>query len=196
MGEGEQQSEMVPLARLQAATEARRAAESQAATLREELATAKTQASEAATLREALKAQQDTLKAERESWGQTSTLLERGLNKAEARDAALFFHSRLPAEGRPELGAWLDEVKGDPSKAPAGLVPYLTPAQQVAETQAKAGVTPGTVNKRVETTSTAGTGVTVEALRQAGERARSPSATQADRDAYAALRARLQQERR
>ena len=166
------------------------------------MATAKTQAAESATLREALKAQQDTLKAERESWGQTSTLLERGLTQAEARDAALFFHSRLPAEGRPTLGEWLDSVKADPTKAPAGLVPYLTPAQQVAATQAAAegatrtAATPGSVARRVETVATAGSGVTVESLRAAGERARSPNATQADRDAYVALRARLQQERR
>jgi hypothetical protein len=163
--------------------------------VREQLTQAQAQASEAAAIREALKAAQDTVKAERDAWTQERTMLERGLTSAEARDAALFFHSRLPAEGRPELAAWLDEIRQDPTKAQAGMRAYLP--QAAATTTAATTTTTTTaaqVQRRVESTPSAGSVVSVEAIRAAGERAR--SGRKEDLDALAALRARLAEERR
>jgi hypothetical protein len=59
-----------------------------------------------------------------------------GTTDQEAIDAAEFAHSRLPAEDRPELPAWLSGLKEDPANAPKMLQPWIgAPAEPAAPTK-------------------------------------------------------------
>jgi hypothetical protein len=82
----------------------------------------------------------DTLASQVEEWkgkaAEAATRFDRfktlsaglGTTDTEAIEAAEWAHSRLPAEGRPEIGAWVEGIKTDPTKAPKVLAPWLAPA--------------------------------------------------------------------
>lgn len=72
------------------------------------------------------------------SWAEERAFIASGLGgDQEAMDVARFAYSRLPdtAEApRPELGAWLAEIKADPTKAPRALHGYLQAPAPAAPT--------------------------------------------------------------
>jgi hypothetical protein len=55
-----------------------------------------------------------------------------GLVDEEARKVARLFHGTLPEADRPELHAWVQHLRADPTAAPRGLQPYLAPASTPA----------------------------------------------------------------
>jgi pyruvate dehydrogenase E2 component (dihydrolipoamide acetyltransferase) len=86
----------------------------------------------------------DTLAAQAREWQAKATEAEArfgrwqgiasalGTADSEAIAAVEWAHSRLPAEGRPEVGAWVQSIKAAPDTAPKVLAPWLTPAADAA----------------------------------------------------------------
>lgn len=82
----------------------------------------------------------DTLAAQSRDWQAKATEAEArfgrwqgiasalGTADSEAIAAVEWAHSRLPAEGRPEVGAWVQQIKAAPDTAPKVLAPWLTPS--------------------------------------------------------------------
>lgn len=81
----------------------------------------------------------DTLAGQVEEWkGKASSAEEKfgrwqgiasklGTTDSEAIEAAEWAYSKLPEADRPDLPAWLDSIKEDPSKAPKVLTPWMQP---------------------------------------------------------------------
>lgn len=143
--------------------------------------------------------------AERQTWTTERVLLERGLTDPVDRKVALLLYGELPEAGRPELGAYLDGVKADPTKTPRQLAHVWAPPSSSAPPApgappapprpgAPPPVPPPAPPKPGEVNPGAGSQLTVEQIRQAGERARRPGATDADRQAFTAIQDQLDQE--
>lgn len=87
---------------------------------------------------ESYQAKLDALKAEREKeaagWQRERAFLSRGLTDEEGQAVTLALYSRLPEEGRPDLGAWMDSwrVTGEDGevedRTPAAVRAYLQSA--------------------------------------------------------------------
>lgn len=93
---------MVPSARLREATERATAAEAARATAEAALAAART---------------------EGQRWQSERAAYRAGVTDPEGVEVALFLHGRLPAENRPELGAWLGGLTA--ATAPKAIAGYL-----------------------------------------------------------------------
>lgn len=101
-GDAPAEAAMVPSSRLREETAARTVAEATALAAKAELA---------------------QLENERSTWQTERAVMQRGITDPEGVAVATFLHSRLPAEGRPEIGAWLGGLKAE--TAPTGLAGYL-----------------------------------------------------------------------
>lgn len=203
------QEEAALRAQLATAETRRQAAEQAAEDRRKALETAKAEHKAALDTAAADHAKRlDEHRVERQGWTTERLLLERGLTDPVDRKVALLLHDELPKDGRPELGAWLDGLKTDATKIPRQLAHVLgvTGAGQQQGAQAGSGQQAGGTNqgqqrqvqpppKQGETSAGAGGKVTVEQLREAGQRARRQGATDADRSAYNDLCARLDAEK-
>jgi hypothetical protein len=117
----------VPYDRFQSVVEAKaaaleelRAAKAEVQTLSEKAATVDTLADQVATW----KTKAEAATAQFGRYQTISGALE--TTDPDAIEAAEWQYGKLGAENRPELAAWLGEMKADPAKAPAVLRPWLT----------------------------------------------------------------------
>lgn len=69
-----------------------------------------------------LRGQFDTARSD---WEAERALWQVGISDAEGIEVARMFHGKLPAEGRPAIGDWLQALKADPTQAPKALAAYL-----------------------------------------------------------------------
>ncbi|MEQ1505320.1 MAG: hypothetical protein ABMB14_24020 [Myxococcota bacterium] len=93
-----------------------------------------------------LNSQIETLRKQHESekaaWEIEKAAMGAGITDADGVEVARLFHGRLPEKDRPAIGAWLGELRKDPTKAPKPLQPYLvTEAAATGETAAAAATT-------------------------------------------------------
>ena len=89
-----------------------------------------------------------------------------GTTDSEAIEAAEWAYSRLPEQDRPDLPAWLDTIKEDPSKAPKVLSPWLSDPEPQPEPKVKP-----TTPRRGAQPPGAPSSVSPEALRAARDHA-------------------------
>lgn len=145
-----------------------------------------------------MKAGATKFETERATWARERVFLEVGLSDPEAREIATMLHGRLPEEGRPDLGTWLKTAKGDPTKAPKALQPYLggpppaaNPAPPAPGANPPPAGNPPPAPPRVETSPSAGNVVSADAIRAAAQQA----ARTGDWRTYEGLKAQVDAER-
>lgn len=101
--------------------------------------------SDLAKVRTDLEAERLARQTEAASWAEERALLGVGFTDAEAQDAARYAWSKLPEDKRHKdgIGAWLGEIKADPTKAPKILTPFIAqPPTQPPSPRPGAGQNP------------------------------------------------------
>lgn len=105
--------------------------------------------------------------AAKTTWAEERAFIAAGITDAEAMEVARLFYARLETKPEGGIGAWLTEIKADPSKAPKALSAYLASGEQTQ--QARAATT--TTVRQTGRQQPAGEAVTAEAMRAAREKA-------------------------
>ena len=91
----------------------------------DQLTAAKKQAEQAEGLKARLEQATKALEAEQAKFGTYQAIAGAGITDPELVAATEWAYSRLPEADRPEMSAWLDTIRQDPSKAPLVLRPHL-----------------------------------------------------------------------
>lgn len=115
----------------------------------------------------------------RTSWEEEKSFLSSGITDAEAIDVARLFYGRLEAKPEGGIGAWLADLRADPTKAPKALAAYLPAVEAPASAESQAKPVARAVAPVAAPTgrpAPATGAVTVEALRAAREKAQQSKA--------------------
>lgn len=120
-------------ARIRALSKAKQDLEARVAELETQLA-----AGDTTKLTEQLAAAKDEIETKTAAWATEKALISAGITDPEGTAVTAFAYHRLPAEGRPELSAWLGNREGLP-RAVQAYLPAPTPDPAAA---AAAGAAP------------------------------------------------------
>lgn len=159
------EAKTIPYDRFQQVVAAKNELAGQLEAARAEIGTWQERAANTDTLAGQLRETQGKLQAAEGRFSTFREISSRGLTDPDVVEAVEWQYGRLPEEGRPDMGSWLDGMKADPDTAPAILRPHLFAPEQPAGKP-----TPKQPAGRVAP-PTSGTKPTAEEIRAVRERA-------------------------